>query len=402
MQNLYRISLYFLFAGACLGLFLRWQLVFPVKGVTYTYVLHGHSHVMFLGWICNVLLIGFHDRIMAIPKFKVLFYSLQILVLGMLISFPLQGYGLYSIAFSALHTFGVFAVAILFFRATVRQNSLAVWFARIALLFFVISAAGPFALGYLKANGMEHTNLYRFSIYFYLHFQYNGFFFFGVLALFTKLVEDKLAPRYLKSLRVSGILFAVSCIPAFLLSTLFSVPATIVYVTGFVAGAAQIIAVLLIIRPAMIARREVLGAFQPEVRRLFSLSFVILCAKFVLQWISALPWAAALAEAQRAIVIAYLHLVLVGVISLFLFGWLIHYKVIAGEYRPAIRLFLFGFAATELLLFISPGSRLAPSFLDGSIPVGMLVASVAMVLSIGMLCRLATSRTYRFSLNKQI
>jgi hypothetical protein len=113
VRNLFKIPFLFLFIAAVMGLFLRYMMMAPVPGVTFSYLLHAHSHVMFLGWIFNVLFLVFVTEFTDEKNFKVIFWILQILVVGMLVSFPLQGYGLFSIVFSTLHIFA--GVAFIFF-----------------------------------------------------------------------------------------------------------------------------------------------------------------------------------------------------------------------------------------------------------------------------------------------
>jgi hypothetical protein len=116
VKKLFKLPLVFLFIASCIGLFLRYQVISPIDGVVYSYVLHAHSHVMFLGWVFNVLIIAFTTEFAEVRGFKILFWFLQFCVLGMLISFPLQGYGVFSITFSTLHTFAALVFIIQFFR----------------------------------------------------------------------------------------------------------------------------------------------------------------------------------------------------------------------------------------------------------------------------------------------
>src|SRR5688572_28410983 len=102
MLRHYRIPLYFLVIGSLLGVFLRWQFIQPTPLINYTFVLHGHSHMMFLGWVFSAIYIGFVAHY--IPEtdykfFRILFLILQMLVIAMMVSFPLQGYGFYSVLF---------------------------------------------------------------------------------------------------------------------------------------------------------------------------------------------------------------------------------------------------------------------------------------------------------------
>jgi hypothetical protein len=267
------------------------------------------------------------------------------------LSFPFQGYGAVSITFSSLHTLGAFVYVVLFFRSAKNQRSVALMLARVALFFLLLSAVGPFLLAYLKANGLDQSNWYRLSIYFYLHFLYNGFFFFGVLSLFMKLLEGSMTDRDLRTITIGSYILIASCIPAYLLSTLWTQPPFIYNIAGFVSAFAQLIGVLCFVRP--LAKFFVQPRFPTHEIWLFSLSFSALLLKFILQLISAFPTAAAFSNEFRAIVIAYLHLTLLGFITLFLITWLMRKGVI--RYKPwSIGLLLVGFYASELLLIVSP------------------------------------------------
>lgn len=377
MKKFYNISLLFLLMGGFMGLLLRYQLLYPVKGIVYTYLLHGHSHVMFLGWVFNVLIIAFAEEFAPIKGFKPLFWFLQICVIGMLILFPLQGYGVYSITFSALHTAGAWLFIIVFFTST-KPSTLSVGLAKAALLFFALSTFGPVMLAYLKAHALEHSNLYRFSIYFYLHFQYNGFFVFGILSLLVKLLEGKLSSTEQRSIKRGSYTLIIACLPAFVLSMLWAEPGIVFNILGCVAAVAQLIGLYIILKTIS---KYLAAQHYPSIQKLlFVLSLTALVAKSILQLISAHPVAAAFANEYRTIAIAYLHLVLVGCISIFLLAWLIH-KQVVNYNRWTIGLILAGFIGSEILLVISPWNDLTPNLANQLI----FIFSVLMVGGISML-----------------
>jgi hypothetical protein len=62
--------------------------------------------------------------------------------------------------------------------------------------------------------------------------------------------------------------------------------------------------------------------FHPRIKFLFGVSALALILKSILQTASSFPAVVELANAFRPIVIAYLHLVLIGFVSIFLLGWL--------------------------------------------------------------------------------
>ncbi len=308
---------------------------------------------MFLGWVFNVLFLAFVQEFTAVNKYKRLFWLLQFCVLGMVVSFPLQGYGVFSIVFSGLHTVTAVWFIVLFFRETRQQRSLAIMFARTALLFFVLSALGPFGLGYFKASGLQHTDWYRFSLYFYLHFQYNGFFFFGILSLLFRLLEHILPENFLRSIRYAGYVLIISCVLAYSLSLLWAQPHQMFNWIGLLAALAQMTAFLLMMKPVRIAWMAIRNTLSPLVRFLFQISLVALLAKLLLQIVSAHPTVALFAEAFRSVVIAYLHLMLVGVITLFLVGWLIHKRILTNMFWP-VTFLLTGFLGSQILLVLLP------------------------------------------------
>jgi hypothetical protein len=358
MLSYFRIPLTFLFVGSLLGVFLRWQFIMPTAGINYSFFLHGHSHVMFLGWIFNALYIAFcHNHISEteIRFFKNVFIVLQILIVGMLISFPLQGYGFYSILFSTLHTVGVFMFIIVFFRKTKNDESTSAWFARIALVFFTISTTGPFSLGYLMSNEMGHTNWYFFSIYFYLHFQYNGFFIFGIFSMFFNLLERKGIQFDTRKAGTFGWILAAVVLPTYLLSILWAKPGLTFNIVAGISAFIQLIALWVFI--------NVLTERFSEIRRTFSkasiyfLSVVLLAfaLKLLLQVSSAFPEVAQLAYELRPVVIAYLHMVLIGIVSLFIFIWYIEFNLFGGaSEKRIVVLFLASFIGMEICLTISP------------------------------------------------
>ena len=307
---------------------------------------------MFLGWVFNVLILAFTTEFAEVKRFKTLFWFLQFCVLGMLISFPLQGYGLFSITFSTLHTFTALAFIVQFFRATKIRATSALTLAKAALLYFALSSIGPFILAYLKANALDHLNVYRNSIYFYLHFQYNGFFLFGVLSLFLKLAEESMSKKEGQKVTRAAYILIACCVPAYFLSILWSRPAMVFNIIAFAAAFAQLVALVIFTKP--INKFLTTAQVNRHEKLLFVLSFSSLVLKSILQLMSAHPSLALFANEFRSIVIAYLHLVLLGGITFFLFSWLGRKRVIDLGSTWKIGFILAGFIASEIMLVIAP------------------------------------------------
>ncbi len=313
---------------------------------------------MFLGWVFNVLYLAFVDYHLSNKDHRLflnLFLFLQILVVAMMISFPLQGYGMYSIIFSTLHTLLALIFVWMFFSRTRGMQAMSVWFARIALAFFTLSTLGPFSLGYLMSNGQGQSLWYSFSIYFYLHFQYNGFFLFGIVSLFFQLMERKEILFDTKSVRTSGKWMTLACVPAFLLSTLFAKPGLLFNALGAAAAILQIFALGLFIKELNKMKSTIRFHFKASVYNFMTWVLLFFVFKSILQLFSAHPYIAQLAYELRPVVIAYLHLVLVGVITLFLLAWYAQMNLVSESLAvKSIALVLIGFIGSQVCLILMP------------------------------------------------
>src|SRR5690606_18032758 len=90
--------------AALLGLILRLYFTWPMA-FNFSYLLHAHSHTMLLGWLLgSLVLLIYRQWNIEMPKtHKGIFYAMILCVVGMLLSFPFQGYAAVSITFSTLH-----------------------------------------------------------------------------------------------------------------------------------------------------------------------------------------------------------------------------------------------------------------------------------------------------------
>jgi hypothetical protein len=270
-------------------------------------------------------------------------------------------------------------------------RSTSIVLAKIAMTFFVISTAGPFALGYLMANGMGDTNWYNYSIYFYLHFQYNGFFLFGVLSLFFNLLERRKIIFNEAQAKKFGWILAGACLPTYLLSVLWAKPPIFVNILSGVSAVAQFVALYvladLLIRNLASIRQ---GLSRSSVYFL-SIALAAFVVKLLLQVLSALPDIAQMAYELRPVVIAYLHLVLIGVISLPLLVWFIEFRLMRDLSGPrVVWLFLFAFLGMELSLVLSPWwtSFFGPGFFSSA----HVIFLFSLILSFSCLLLLVSTR----------
>lgn len=390
MQRYVKIPLFFFFIAATAGLLLRWHFISPLENLRYPFLLHTHSHIMFLGWVFNTLYLGYVESYVKsswASRYRWIFILLQILVLAMSVSFPLQGYGIFSITFSTLHTLLAVVFVVRFLRdlkQTSVNPSISSWFVKSSLGFFLLSSAGPFALGFIMANGLGQSNWYYFAVYYYLHFQYNGFFLFGIFGLFFKLLEERqVVINRTEALRV-GYVMAIATSPAYLLSVLWANPGWIFNFIGFLAAGLQVIALILFTRILWSVRNSMKEIFNPFSLILLRIVLISLYIKITLQLLSAFPQIASLAYEIRTFVIAYLHLVLLGIISLFLLFWYVEKGFIhANKVKPAFRLFLGGLTGMEALLIASPYWSITTGFAPIGLQAGIFIFSIFLWISAG-------------------
>lgn len=336
-------------AGA-IGVLIRYQLVYPVAGLTYPFLLHTHSHVVLLGWTFNALFLAltstFGTRSLAYRK---IWTGLQGAVLGMLLFFPVQGYAAGSIVASTLHVFISYYMAGCLWQDLRSDKSRSATFVRWGLFFLVLSTLGPYAVGLLKARQLQDTIWYPLSIYFYLHFLYNGWFITGCLALLFRWLENwRLMPATQPANRFTAA-FTLSAFGTLALSALWTAPPGWVWLVGGSAALVQVCAGGWLLSWLWRKRAELARRLQPQAYALARLAFLSAGLKLILQLLSALPWAAQWAYTQRNLVIAYLHLVFIGIITFFLLAWAIQQQHI----RPSglgISLIVLFFVLTESAL----------------------------------------------------
>ena len=143
-----RVALANFLIAAILGALLRFAFVEELPSwIHFRKVLHGHSHVAMLGWLylafyALLLPVFLSPAQSAAPFYRKLFWWTQASVVGMLVAFPLQGYGPFSIAFSQIHVFLSYAFVFRFWKDLRKQNekpTLAVYLLKTALFFLVFS-----------------------------------------------------------------------------------------------------------------------------------------------------------------------------------------------------------------------------------------------------------------------
>ncbi|MEO9474854.1 MAG: hypothetical protein ABJG41_04955 [Cyclobacteriaceae bacterium] len=353
------IAIFNLVIVGIIGCFLRYMFLQPVSLVNYSYVLHAHSHLAFLGWVFMALYVlivyaYLPSGFLKAGKFLIIFAVLQIANLGMLVTFPFMGYALWSIVFSALHAITAMIFAWIFIREVSStlslEHKMSFLFVKSALVLMVLSNLAPFALGPISAT-QGKSDLYYLLIYFYLHFQYNGWFTFALLGLMLWQLEVNGVNTGSRLVKVGFVLKLIAVFPAYILSTLWTEPDMVWYVLGGLSAAVQLVG-LVAVGCFVVQNMTALSLQNSSVLRvLFWVGILTVGLQHVLMLLSAIPALANLAFA-RNIVIAYLHMVLLGFVTAWLFFTLVKLQIIqlTLSAKAGFWLFLGALVVTELVL----------------------------------------------------
>lgn len=358
-----KFSLFNLLLVAILGLLMRYKIGFEFPFLDQKSLQHSHSHFAFAGWISHTLMVLMlvfltHKITEAtadfFKKYNFVLIANLICAYVMLVSFIIQGYGMVSIAFSTLTIVVACVFTYMYFQdlKLVPKDDLSKNWFKGALFFNVISSIGTFYLAYMMATKTIIQNEYLASIYYYLHFQYNGWFFFACMGFLISLLKLKASENSFYN--QFYYLFFISCIPAYFLSTLWLKLPMWVYVLTVLAAIIQVYAWFKFLVIVAKSRREMVKSYPTFLRNIFLFAGLALTLKLLLQLGSTIPALSQLAFGFRPIVIAYLHLILLAVISLFLLFYIFATKLIQPNNAVKIGLITFaiGVFLNEIILAI--------------------------------------------------
>jgi hypothetical protein len=346
--------LYFLIAAA-FGVFLRSLHVFDFE-VNYRFIVHGHSHIALLGWVylcITIVLYNYfsHKSEHSKKNYQRIFIFTQCTLLGMMITFPFQGYALFSIIFSTLFLFASYVFTWFFFKnvsASVKQL-MCYPYIKAALYYLVLSSIGPWALGAIMTTLGSGSDWYRLAIYFYLHFQYNGWMLLAIIGLLLFIVERRGITLSRKHNNQFFTVVNISVLLTFFLSALWTKPSSVIFGLSLVGASLQLICFAYAINWVR-NKWTVLQAYFSSVEKLMLKSIaLILGIKLILQFLGSIPYFANLGATIIEFTIGYLHWIFLGVISLSLFFILNVLEFIKVSSKTII-FYLIGFILTEGLI----------------------------------------------------
>lgn len=354
-QNWMRWAFGFFFLAACLGLVMRAFHVVEIPYFEYRNILHTHSHLALLGWGHLMLVGGMVFTLIKdkdqLKSFQWLFLGTVLSLLGMLFSFPFQGYGAISISFSTLHVLLSYGFAYKLLKVIRSyEKTPATRLIRLAIWFMVISTFGLWALGPISATLGRMHELYFMTIQWFLHFQLNGWFVMGVLGLILLYFEEKGSqihwPAYQEWI------LTISVALTFMLAVTWAEPRPVFFQINGLAVIIQLIAYFWILKSVFqLVKADPIKGFA---RLLLILALASLVAKALLQGLLVIPAVAVISYSIRLYVIGFLHLVLLGAMTMGVSavalarGWIEELPIS----RAGWSLLISGFVITEFLLFL--------------------------------------------------
>lgn len=355
-----RFSIFNLLLVAFLGLIMRYKIGFEFPFLNQKNLQNSHYQFAFVGWISQslmVLMVHFlknHIDEQKLSKYKLVFILNLIAAYGLLFSFILWGYSTVSIAFSIMAVLVSYLFSFYYFKDLkgLKNNFIGKKWFQAALFFNVISSLGTFALVYMKLTHTFSQDLYLASVYYYLHFQYNGWFWFAMIGLFL----GQLKPSFALDKNNNAVFwwFALSCIPAYLLSILWIDLPIGLYILAVIAAFIQVLAWIKFIKKSVSLQLSLEKPILPLFRNLIYGIVFCISIKLLLQLGSVIPAVSTLTFGFRSIVIAYLHLVLLAIFSVFILVYLFVNHLVPNNSKTRMSLILFvtGVFLNEIVLAV--------------------------------------------------
>lgn len=342
-----------------MGVLMRLAYVIPID-FNYGYLLHAHSHTVILGW-CYLAVYGFlvHQFLskeeQEKPIYNRLFWITEVAVVGMMVSFPFQGYAFFSILFSTLHIFCSYYAAYLLWKHHQKDNKLESKTLKTALAFMILSTFGVWCLGPAVACGAKDSAFYNSAIQFFLHFQFNGWFVLAVLMVFCNynrklgiVFNSKLYQRCL-------VLYIIGLVLTFALPLGWFYPYVFLKWCNTIGVLLQLLAIYYFFKMLLPALKPIKQKNNSSTFRLYQLALICLVIKILLQVMTIVPEIALVAHSIRNLTVGFIHLIMIGIVNTMLFSFITttsYFDVKRRSGSLSIGVFLIGFIVMELLLFV--------------------------------------------------
>ena len=389
LQKHSKIALSYFFLIALLGVLLRSLAVFDLP-INYRFIVHTHSHIALLGWVYTALTTLIFKMYLSKTdiylKYKRLFWATQLTIVGMLITFPFTGYALFSIIFSTLFLIVSYVFAYLIFKHTspLQKQTNSYTCIRIALWYMIISSIGPWALGIIMKTAGSGSDLYRNAIYFYLHFQYNGWFILALLGIFFYILEQHKIIIPEKIFQPVFWLMNIGVILTFGISLLWMKPNNFIYLLSGLGSFFQLIAFFILATKITLFKAQIKSKLSLLSLQLLKIVSFLFLVKLIFQLLGSTPYFANAISSNVNLIIGYLHWTFLGVVSISLLLFLQHFKLIQLS-KNNMFFYLIGFILTETLIFYKGLTVWFKLYLINNYFMYLIIVSVVFLVGIGVI-----------------
>jgi len=357
------IGLFNLCLVALLGVLLRTKMVFSLEGIEFSNILEAHYHFAMNGWVTLVLMTLMvyellPEAINRKPIYQWMRWGVLLTSYGLAISFIINGYTLITILFITVYIIIGLTFAWTFTKDLIKAKPIKPVLALsiCAVISLILSCAGPETfLGFVLAAHSMNILLFRDTAYTYLHFQYNGFFPLAIFALFFNFISTKeISHKAQKCMRWISVLLPFSILPTLFLSYLWHYPN--IYVRSVSAVGCIILYIFLIwFYKFLAASWTQLRQMNRYSKILGGLVIIAVTLKIILQTGTVIPYIGIIVFGNRPIIIGYIHLVMLGFITLYLLSHFVRNDYLNSKSsftRVAILVFSSGVVINEVLLML--------------------------------------------------
>ena len=343
---------------ALLGVTMRYKILYSMPFLDQKHLQEAHSHFAFYGWITNViyvLILNYMHKINAqidLKKYEKLIVVNLIASFTMLGAFLYGGYFWASIAGSTVALLCSFVFFFFFVRDAKKIQDFSKFWFLAGLFFAVISSVGVFNLGYMMMSKTATQDLYLASEYYYLHFQYNGFFIFSCIGFLLFSMKQAGSGISEKQNKLIFWLLFVGCVIGYGLSVLWMKMPVSIFAVIVVATIMQTVGAVLLFVFIKKNWTNLVLKWSSMHRFVLLYAGFAFAVKIALQLGSTIPALNQFAFGFRNVVIAYLHLVLLMCIATFLINQILatHYFTITNKLLMGFKLLLLGIFLNELIL----------------------------------------------------
>ncbi len=354
------LSLLNLCVVTILGVILRSKALFELPSIDYNHLLTAHSHFAFGGWVTLALMVLMVNAFLTEHQkthraYQIIFWGIFASTWGLLLTLPFAVFVSLSsyISFFFIFITYIFFIAFLIDLRKAGVSKTTFLLSASAIVCLVLSSGGSITLAYLFASKSLNAVLYRDALFSYLHLQYNGFFTLAVFALLFHKLETKLSDEAKQTVHRFAVILVISILPSLFLSYHWHNPNVLFNIIAII-GSILMLTCLGFFVPVLRCMIKADENVTPLLRFIAIVSLGSFMIKMFLQSFTIIDFLGNMVYGDRTIVMAFLHLVFLCFVSLFILAYIAQTGLLnTGKKITRIALIVFasGVMINEALLW---------------------------------------------------